>query len=288
MKLLFQLSKSTAMVLLFCSMALSANEGAKADVKESENYFLSKNAHYAIGFGVGITHLNDYVGSDETRTFAFPMPYIYYKNDDFTLDRNAFEGNLFSSDKWHLSIDAAGSLPAKDNQARAGMPDLDWVGEFGTSLEYYISGNHDSRNKLFIDWSVRKAIATDFTGIDNAGWVSQITLNQNHVLNNKILGGDVAIDARASIIYNSQRYNDYFYGVSEAFQTPNRDIYNAKSGYGGFRLAIGSTWRKDNLWFAVFTRYSNINGATFETSSLVKQQHSLLAGVAFSYIFIEH
>lgn len=259
-----------------------------AHAEKPSSSFLGTNAKYTFGFGAGVTYLNDYIGSDETSVYAFPVPYIYYKSDEFKIDRNAFEGELFTGNKWHIAIDAAGAIPVKDNKARIGMPDLDWVGEIGPSLEYYFEGTHDSADHMFVDWSVRKAIATDFKGIDDAGWVSQLSVNYKATPQINVFGGSIVFNASASLMYNSSKYADYYYGVSNEFSTSTRTAFVTNSGYAGLRLAIGSTWRKNNVWLGVFTRYSNIKDTTFETSSLVNTTHSVIAGVAVSYIFLEN
>lgn len=150
-----------------------------------------QNAQYTLGMGAGVTYLNDYIGSDESTAYAFPFPFVYFKNDHLKIDRNAFEGNIFTNKKWHLAFDAAGNLPvdSEANKARMGMFDLDWVGEIGPSIEYYIQGDTQSKNKLYIDWSVRKAIATDFKHINHIGWVSQFSLTQRYAVQQKVQGG---------------------------------------------------------------------------------------------------
>lgn len=249
-----------------------------------------ENAEYSFGMGGGITYLNDYIGSDESSAYVFPFPFVYFKNEHLKIDRNVFEGNIFTNKKWHLAFDAAGNLPVNsdDNKVRAGMPDLDWVGEIGPSIEYYIQGDAQSKNKLYIDWSVRKAIATDFKYIDNIGWVSQLSLTQKYVVQQKIKGGDVVIDSSVSALYNSSQYSGYYYNVLTEYETTERQQYRASSGYAGFRLAIGGTWRKNNYWIGIFTRYSNIGNTAFEHSPLVKKNHNLLAGIAVSYIFLDN
>jgi outer membrane scaffolding protein for murein synthesis (MipA/OmpV family) len=254
-----------------------------------ENAFI-KNAQYSIGMGAGVTYLNDYIGSDESNAYVFPFPFIYFKSDKFKIDRNAFEGNVFTNKKWHLSFDVAGSLPvnSKNNKAREGMPDLDWVGEMGPSIEYYVQGDTSSNNRLYIDWSIRKAVATNFKHINSIGWVSQLSLNQKYQVPRKIFGGDFVIDSSISVLYNSSQYSRYYYDVSIEHENYLREQYTASSGYAGVRLAIGGTWRKDNYWIGVFTRYSNLNGVAFENSPLVKKNHNVLFGFAVSYIFLSN
>ena len=53
-----------------------------------------------IGAGVFYASLPDYLGSDEQSSYLLPLPYLYYKNDKFELDRNVFTGYLWRSNDW--------------------------------------------------------------------------------------------------------------------------------------------------------------------------------------------
>nr|WP_286133395.1 MipA/OmpV family protein [Colwellia sp. UCD-KL20] len=98
----------------------------------------------------------------------------------------------------------------------------------------------------------------------------------------------MVIDSSVSALYNSSQYSGYYYNVLTEYETTERQQYRASSGYAGFRLAISGTWRKNNYWIGVFTRYSNIGNTAFEHSPLVKKNHNLLAGIVVSYIFLDN
>ena len=240
-----------------------------------------------LGLGVAITHIEDYIGADESQLYILPVPYIYYQSEKITIDRNVFEGDLFTHSRWHLALDAGGSIPVDSdkNKARKGMQDLDWIGELGPSIEYYISGHSRSTNRVYIDFSVRKAIATDFSHVTDAGWTSQLSLNNRYQLKSPFFKGEAKIDSAISVLNYSDKYSQYFYSISEDEQTPERKQYSAKGGYAGLRFSLGGTWRKNNIWVGIFTRYTYLKNATFENSSLVKSESNLLAGVVVSYIF---
>jgi len=61
-----------------------------------------------------------------------------------------------------------------------------------------------------------------------------------------------------------------------------RSAYNAKSGYSGSRLTVTLSKRFDKMHFGLFARYDDLKGASFINSSLIKQEDSFMAGVAFS------
>ena len=79
-----------------------------------------------------------YLGSDQSEQYALPVPYIRYQSDYLDIDRNSFTGYLWQQGNLHLDISAGVSIAvdSKDNTAREGLDDLDWVFELGPSLNY--------------------------------------------------------------------------------------------------------------------------------------------------------
>lgn len=276
-------------LLVFAAKNISANE--QTPLKQKKQHLNSDNSstHYSIGVGLSMMTIDDYIGADESQFYLLPTPYLYYQSDSVVIDRNAFEGNLFNSKKWHLAVDAAGSIPvdSSKNKTRQGMDDLDWVGELGPSLEYYFDGDSRALNRTYIDFSVRKAISTDFKKISDTGWSGQISLNNKKQLSTEVLGGKTVIDSTVAILFYSDRYAQYFYSVAPQYANEERSQYSASGGYAGARLSLGGTWRRDNIWLGVFTRYTQLNNAAFEQSPLVKSNSNLLVGLSISYIFME-
>jgi outer membrane scaffolding protein for murein synthesis (MipA/OmpV family) len=279
--------------ILFFAQTIWANEQVipkEQNANTETNRNKSENtAHYSIGFGVSMMTIDDYIGADESRFYFIPTPYIYYQNDSVVIDRNAFEGDLFNNKKWHLALDAAGSIPvdSSKNKTRQGMDDLDWVGELGPSLEYYFAGDSRSQNRTFIDFSVRKAVHTDFKKIADAGWTSQISLNNKYQFNADILGGRTIIDSSVAALFYSDKYAQYFYSVSADDAKDNRAEYSAKGGYAGIKVSFGGTWRRENIWLGLFTRYTYLKNTSFDDSPLMKSNANLLIGLSVSYIFME-
>lgn len=251
---------------------------------------IEKTPHYSLGIGLSMFTIDDYIGANESHSYLFPTPYVYYQSDSIVIDRNTFEGDLFESKKWHLSLDAAGYLPvdSDENKAREGMSDLDWVGELGLSLEYYLSGHSRSKNRAYVDFSLRKAISTNFKDISDIGWTGQISLRNEYQFKSLFFGGSTTLDSTAGLLFYSDKYSQYYYSVSRDEANDARMEYDAKGGYAGVRLALGGTWRRDNIWVGLFTRYTYLSQASFEDSPLIKSTSNLLVGVVVSFIFLEN
>ena len=277
------MSKLIFFLSLFVVHHVTANEPIILKEKSEQS------PHYSIGIGLSMLSMDDYIGSDESQVYLLPTPYLYYQSDVVLIDRNVFEGVLFDNKKWHLALDAAGSLPvdSEENKARAGMDDLNWVGELGPSVEYYFSGDSRSPDRTYVDFTLRKAVQTDFKSISDVGWTGQINLKNKYQLKSTFLGGKTIVDSAASVLFYSDKYAQYFYSVSPEEINNDREQYDASGGYAGARLSLGGTWRRKSIWVGLFTRYTYLENASFEDSPLVKSNTNLLLGVVISYIFME-
>ena len=95
------------------------------------------------------------------------------------------------------------------------MQELDWIGELGPSVEYYLAGHSRSTNNVYIDFSVRKAIATNFSNVTDVGWVSQLSIHKNYQFKSLFLGGEFKLNSALAALTYSDKYSQYFYSVSE-------------------------------------------------------------------------
>lgn len=215
-----------------------------------------------------------------------PLSSRRYKSERLSLDRNSLQGKLWQSGRFKLDISAGGSIPVKstDNKARQGMQDLDWVGEMGPSLMWFLSGKDDDRDKTYIDIGVRGAMASDFRNFEYIGYTVEPKLVYEKGLNSDFFGR-VDFVSKLNLPYSSDKFHDYVYGVDQQYATTERPEYDAGSGSDGIRLAMGISARKKNLWYGVFAKYYNISNASFADSPLVKDKQSYIFGVAAAYIF---
>lgn len=239
-----------------------------------------------VGVGVFNVQLPHYPGANQKKTYVLPSPYIYYSNDKVNIDRNQLTGYLWKKDKWHLDLSAGAgiSVNSDDNEAREGMPDLDWVFELGPSLKYFISGNTNTTERWFSEFFIRKAIATDFSSIDDIGWRYGPSMTyQSDIFSHK--ERKLMLTIRANINYSDAKYLDYYYGVQPEFVSSTRHAYETKSGYAGSDISIGLTYKTPKFWYGGFIRYYALNNSIVETSPLFFKQDSLAVGFGFSWIF---
>jgi len=57
---------------------------------------------WELGFGFFALTSPDYRGSDESRDYLLPLPYIIYRGDILRVDRSGIYGRLFESDRVNL------------------------------------------------------------------------------------------------------------------------------------------------------------------------------------------
>ncbi|MEN9560699.1 MAG: hypothetical protein RLZZ502_1910 [Pseudomonadota bacterium] len=238
---------------------------------------------WELGLGAGALVVPDYRGSNQTRAYAVPMPYVIYRGEVFKMDRDGLRAQLLASTGMALDISAAGSFPvnSEKNEARKGMPNLGGSVELGPSLNVnlWTSGS----NKLELRLPVRAVItAGKGQGIDYNGLVFTPRLNIDF---KNIAGWDYG--SYVGLNFADKRHHDYFYTVSPLYATSTRKAYEAKAGYGGASWVAGMSRRIDKVWVGAFVRADSLHGASFSDSPLVKSKTAFYGGLGFAYVFYE-
>ena len=243
------------------------------------------HAQLEVGLGMSAVHVPHYIGSDEAEDFYLPFPYLRYRSEKISVDRNLIQANLWRSGNWSLEISLGGAVKVDSdkNQAREGMSDLDFIIELGPALHYYFHGDRKQENALYFELPLRGAISTDFTQASYRGY----TFNPRMVWRRGYQMGPYEVRPQLTVGVRSasSHYHDYTYGVGLEDVTAQRETYQAPSGYGGFQLGYSTAVLWSDWLVAGFMRYVNIDGATYTDSPLVKKENSVLIGVASAYLF---
>jgi len=232
------------------------------------------------GFGIGATTLPHYRGSDQSRTWVLPIPYLDYRGEVFKADDRRYRGLL--GDRIELELSLSGSPPAKDNDARRGMPDLDATLEIGPSLNIALYRSGNGMESLEVRLPVRTVFSSDFSHVRQTGWVFQpnLSLDFKNVLGNR--GWNLGL--QGSLIYTDRRYNRYFYAVDPMFATADRPAFDPRGGYGGPNLLAAVSKRFPEFWVGAFAKWDSVGGAVFADSPLVKTRSNLSGGLAIAWI----
>ena len=190
---------------------------------------------------------------------------------------------LAEGDKVEVELSLSGSPPAKDNDARRGMPDLDATLELGPSLNITLFRSENRNEKLELRLPVRTVFSSDFSHVRQTGWVFQpnLSLDFKNVLGDR--GWKLGL--QGSLIYADRRYNQYFYAVDPVFVTPARPAFDPSGGYGGLNFLAAVSKHFPGFWVGGFAKWDSVSGAVFADSPLVRARSNFSGGFAVAWIF---
>ena len=242
-----------------------------------------RKPEWELGAGVAGIDFPLYRGAEERRNYLLPIPYVQYHGDFIKIDRDRMRGLLFRHGEVEIDIGLNGSVPVKssDTLARSGMPDIDPILEIGPSLNVHLYYDEKRHTNFDLRMPLRAALTTNFSRIEQQGWLFQPTLNLDlrHVPDN---GWKLGL--QASLIYADQSYHQYFYGVAPQYATVTRSAYSAKGGYSGMQAITALSKRFPGYWVAGFVKWDNLNGAVIEDSPLVTRRQAFSVGFSISWI----
>ena len=236
---------------------------------------------WELGLGAALLSLPDYRGSDQSRTYLLPLPYIVYRGDWLRADRDGARALLVKADRVKVDVSVAAAVPtrSRDNSARAGMPNLPGAFEIGPNVNFELLETAGRGARLDLRLPLRAAV-----GVQRSPDVLGLTLSPNLNLDLRGLGG-WNVGLLGGPLFADRRYHQHYYGVDAAYATPQRPAYQARGGYAGWRAASAVSRRIGNLWLGAFVRYDSLRGAVFADSPLVRRNHDLTAGVGVSWVF---
>ena len=243
---------------------------------------------WELGGGGSVLRFPDYRGSEESRTYVLPVPWLVYRGELLRADRDGMRATLFDSERVEFNISINGSVPVRSdrNRAREGMEDLRALLEVGpvANVRLWRSAGHG----VGLDLRVPARVALAFRGgLRDIGYITTPHLNLDVRWPTETPGLNWNLGLVAGVFLADRRYNQYFYGVSAADATATRPEYRASSGYGGWQAIAALSRRLDRFWFGGFIKYDDVSSAVFEDSPLVTQRRHLSAGVAVTYIFAQ-
>jgi outer membrane protein len=240
-----------------------------------------------MGLGGVTTYVPHYIGSDEAETLNVPFPYLRYRSEKITIDRDLIQGNLWKSGNWTLEMSLGGAIKVDSDKsiARKGMDDLDYILEVGPALNYFFLGDRATDNAVLLELPVRGAISSDFTEARYRGisFNPRLVWRRGYLMNGYQIRPQISVGIRAA----DADLNNYSYGVDSQFVTVDRAAYQGSAGYGGTEFGYSTAVLWGNWLTAGFMRYVNAKGAAFEDSPLFRQDDSWVVGFAVAYLFAD-
>lgn len=239
-----------------------------------------------LGIAAGGGWVPDYPASDEGRARGIVAPYLIYRGELLRADEQGARARTRLSEGIELSLSASGALPvsSSDNDARRGMPDLDWLGEVGPTVRFTLwrSARAARPQRLVFDTPVRAVFSTDWSSVRYRGLTFSPTLAIEEA---DLVRQGSRLRVALSPIFATGRLMDYFYRVDPQFAEPDRPAFDASGGYLGTHLTL--SWRlpiTGRLTFVVGGRVENFSGATNADSPLFRTEWSgaVAVGLAFT------
>lgn len=242
---------------------------------------------WEIGVGAGLLQMPDYRGSDESRLYTLPYPYLIYRGDILKVDEHRISGQIFKTDRVLLDFSGYGAVPVKsdDNSARAGMPDLDPTFELGPALKIKLLKNKVDKYKLDLSFPVRAFFSTDFSSVRHEGWVFSPRIDFEK--DDLIAGTGLNLGISVGPMFADSSYHDYYYTVEHQYAKSSRPEYSADGGYSGSTITVGLSKPYKQFIFNAFVSADFLQGATFEDSPLVKRETSIMSGIGVTWILFK-
>ena len=245
-----------------------------------------EKALYELGIFGGMAYLPDYPASNQSRPKWLAAPYFIFRGHVVRADREGARARLARNRLFDVEMSFSGSFATNSsgNEARRGMPDLDYLAEIGPRLSFPLS-DLGGFGKLNLFLPLRAVFSTNFSRFNHRGFTVTPALYAR--LWDFLRPGWFGI-AQLTANFSDRQNSAYFYDVAPEFARPDRPFYDARAGYmgsdflAGLLIPIGARVR-------LFTgaQFLDHDGSANTASPLFKQRTNVTAIVGLSYMFFQ-
>jgi outer membrane protein len=239
---------------------------------------------WEIGLAGGAAWVPDYPASDENHPIGLVLPYAIYRGRIFRAgDRGGIvRGRFFWGARAEFDVSLGGAFPTDSNRndARRGMPDLDFLLELGPRLTVTLATiGQDIR--VGVELPVRAVFSIDLDQVGYHGVVFNPKLAYNH---DNIFNTGVNFRVSAGPTVATEELMDYFYEVDSEFVTPTRPAFDAKAGYLGSEITFSARRKLTDRFSALVALEIGIfKGATNADSPLFRSGVTVSVGFGFTW-----
>jgi outer membrane scaffolding protein for murein synthesis (MipA/OmpV family) len=235
---------------------------------------------WEVGLFGGAASTPAYPGSEDRSTRALVLPMVIYRGKVLRADRSGIGARLINTERVELDVGFALSLPARsdDVAARAGMPDLRSLLEFGPRLKVLLA-EPTATSRVRLELPLRVPVEL------KSGFKRQGLVFEPRVVFEAGDGtGKWQADANVGAVFGNARLHQYFYGVEPQYATATRPAYEASGGLLMTRLGLSLSRRLSPDWRVFgFTRYDNYSHASNRESPLFLRNSGLSVGAGFTW-----
>ena len=235
---------------------------------------------WELGLFGGAASTPAYPGGDDRSTRALVLPMLIYRGKVLRADRSGVGARLVNTERVELDVGFALSLPARSDDvgARAGMPDLNSLLEFGPRLKVLLA-EPSPTSRVRMELPLRVPVELK-SGFRRQGLVFEPRL----VVEARDDSGAWQADANLGVVIGNARLHQYFYDVAPPYATAQRPEYHAGGGLMMTRLGASLSRRVSPDWRVFgFARYDNYSHAANRDSPLFRKNSGLSVGVGFTW-----
>ncbi|CAN7512922.1 MipA/OmpV family protein [Duganella sp. LjRoot269] len=235
---------------------------------------------WEVGLFGGAATTPAYPGAEDRSTRALLLPLLIYRGKVLRADRSGVAARLLNTERVELDLGFALSLPARsgDVAARAGMPDLKSLLEFGPRLKVLLA-EPTAASRVRLELPLRVPLELG-NGFRRQGLVFEPRV----VFEAGDKTGGWQADANLGAVFGNARLNQYFYEVAPQYANAARPAYHATGGWMMTRLGLSLSRRVSPDWRVFgFARYDNYTHAANRDSPLFRQNSGLSLGVGFTW-----
>jgi outer membrane scaffolding protein for murein synthesis (MipA/OmpV family) len=247
-----------------------------------------KEPLWEVGLGGGGTYTPDYPGASQNHVWAIPFPWGIYRGDLLHSDRHGnTRARFFHRAGWEFNASASGGLPASSsqNQARSGMPNLEWMAEVGPRLTVDLI-SYSSGSLLRFGLPVRAAFSTNGQHLRDRGFTvaPELLYDDPNAFGTRF-------DGFVLVTWNwlDRRFSDYFYSVDASEVADGRPVYRARGGYlqtdVNFGLMAPIHSRQVRLY--AFTTLATLSGSANDHSPLFRSSFNASVSAVLIWTFAE-
>lgn len=221
-----------------------------------------------------------YPGSDDRSSRLLALPFLIYRGAVLRSDAGGIGARLVRTERLEFDVGFAGSLPARSDAvaARAGMPDLGTLIEFGPRVKLLLA-NPTPTTRLRLELPLR-AVMELRGGVRRRG----ATFEPKLVYETRDNGSPWGYDASIALVAGDRAVNRYFYEVEPQYATPGRPAYRADAGLMLVRVGLSGSYKLNaDVRLFGFVRHESYAGAVNRDSPLMKQSSGGSIGAGFAW-----
>jgi outer membrane protein len=256
--------------------------GVKAQAQDTYPNGASTKPLWELGVAAVGSYSPDYPAADKNSLHVLALPNLTYRGDFFRMGRDSIAKGVFIENDYtelNVSLAASFNVNSSENNARRGMPDLDYLVEIGPQLKIKLGELYGGRTGLQLP--VRAVFSTDFGRVDQRGFLFNPRLSHER---RNIFNSGIDMGSTIGSGFATKKLHEYFYRVEPRFATATRPAYEADGGYLGSDITLGLSYGiTDRVRAYAGWRVGYYGGAANEDSPLFRQKVSSSVYVGFTW-----